>query len=210
MRFKIVAALAVLLPAPAFAVSLGVTGGTLGVGPEIGLPFTPLARLRGNATFLKISHGIDSDGVRYEGKVKLGSVGAMIDLHPFLNGFRISPGVRYNDNRARATATPTTSTSVGGQVFTPAQIGTLSGRAEVNKIAPSLTVGYQSGGLLPGFRFGFEAGALFQGKVKIKRFSSSTGLIPQARLDAERADIQDDVDDYKVYPIVQISLGVGF
>jgi hypothetical protein len=198
------------LPAPAPAASIGVTGGTLGVGPEVAQRFTPLFAVRVNATFLNISHGFDSSDVDYRGKVKLGSVGLIGDIHPFLGGFRISGGVRYNNNKARATATPTASTEIGGQTFTPTQIGTLRGRAEVKDFAPQATIGYQSGGLLPGFRFGIEAGALFQGTVKVKSLTSSGGGVPQARLDAERRDLQDDVDDYKVYPILQISLGFAF
>jgi hypothetical protein len=55
-----------------------------------------------------------------------------------------------------------------------------------------------------------EAGALFQGRVKLNRFTATTSLISAADLERERADLQDDVDDYKVYPILQLTLGYRF
>ena len=208
----VAALLAATVTAPAIAqghFSVGVTGGTLGIGPEIGYRASTKIGVRANATFLNFSHGFDSDDLNYDGKLKLNSFGGMIDFYPFDGGFRVSGGARYNQNKARAVATPTGNASVGGQVFTPAQIGTLTGRATVKDFAPALTLGYGSS-FGSGFTVGFEAGALFQGKVRLRNFTSSTGLIPQARLEAERLDLQDDVDDYKVYPIVQLTLGYRF
>ena len=36
--------------------SIGVTGGTLGIGPEIAYRFSETLGVRGNATFLSLSH----------------------------------------------------------------------------------------------------------------------------------------------------------
>ena len=205
-----------LVSAPAMAAdddnsrfSVGVTGGTLGIGPEVSYRLSEGFGLRANATFLSISHGIDSDGINYDGKLKLGSGGVMLDAYPFGGGFRVSGGLRINGNKARAVATPTTNVDVGGTNYTPAHVGTLSARAVVKDVAPALTLGY-GGGLSGGLAFGVEAGALFQGKVKIRDVKSSTGLIAQADLDREAASIQDDIDNYKIYPIVQLTLGYRF
>lgn len=211
MSPKLLLLAAPLLATPAFAanVSLAVTGGTLGIGPEVGLRLSDRFGLRGNATFLGVGHHFDSSDLDYDGRLKLRSGGAMVDLFPFGGGFRLSAGARYNKNRARVVATPTGNASVGGQTFTPAQIGTLSGTGDVKRFAPAATLGW---GSKPGkgFLFGFEAGALFQGRVRVSNFTSSTGLIPQARIEAERQDVQHDVDKVKVYPIVQIALGWRF
>ena len=55
-----------------------------------------------------------------------------------------------------------------------------------------------------------EAGALFQGKVRINRFTTTSSLIRPADLERERRDLQDDVDKYKVYPILQLTAGYRF
>ena len=156
---------------------------------------------------MSFHHRVKSPGVRYDGRFKLGSAGAMVDLYPFGGGLRISGGARRNANRARAT--PTQAASIGGQTFAPTEIGTLRGRAHVKDFAPALILGYGSG---PGrgFAWGVEGGALFQGRVRLSTVTSSTGLIAQARLDAERDDLQHDINKYKVYPIAQLSVGYRF
>ncbi|HWI85352.1 MAG TPA: hypothetical protein VNT42_03380 [Sphingomonas sp.] len=189
--------------------SVGITGGTLGIGPEIGFRPSSHFGVRANATFLSIHRGFDSDDISYRGKVKLQSGGVMLDAYPFGGGFRVSAGARTNSNKARVIATPTQPTEVGGTLYTPAQIGTLTGHADTKNFAPALTVGY-GGKLREGFHFGVEAGALFEGRVRIRQFQSSSGLISPADLEDERQSIQDDVDKYKVYPILQFIVSYRF
>jgi hypothetical protein len=212
-RTAIAAALALVAANPAQAadgrLSARITAGTLGIGPEIGYRLTDKVGVRGNATFLSFSHNFSSDDIDYDGKPHLRSGGVMIDLFPFGGGFFVSGGARINGNDGRARATPTSNVRVGANTFTPAQIGTLSGDAETKNFAPSLTLGY-SGTMRSGFVAGVEAGALFQGKVRVRNFRSSSNLIPAANLEQERIEVQDDVDDYKVYPVLQLTLGYRF
>ncbi|MDP1025874.1 hypothetical protein Q5H91_01475 [Sphingomonas sp. KR1UV-12] len=199
---------------PASTFTVAVTAGTLGIGPEVGFRFADHIGIRGNATFLGINADYSSDDIDYDGKLKLKSFGAMVDVYPFGGSFRVSGGARINRNYARLNATPSgSSVEVGDDTYTQAQVGTLSGRAEVKKVAPALTLGW-SGSNRRGFMFGFEAGALFQGSVKVRDFTS-TGTLQnnatfRASLEEERRSLQDDVDDYKVYPIVQASIGWRF
>lgn len=104
------ATIAVAAPAAAQTqsggVSVGVTGGTLGIGPELGYRGNSFG-VRANATFLGIGRDVDSDGINYDGDLKLRSFGAMVDFYPFGGGFRISPGARITRNRVELVATPT-------------------------------------------------------------------------------------------------------
>jgi hypothetical protein len=196
-------------------VSIGVTAGTLGIGPEVTARITPLLALRGNATFLGFGHSVDGDDIRYDGDLKLASVGATVDVHPFRNGFRFSGGARYNKNKVRLTATPgaAESVNIGGSTYTGAQIGTLNGDVRVNRFAPTLTLGYASG-RPKGFRFGIDAGVMFEGKPRIRDLRSSgpiaTNASFQDALAREERDIRDDVAKYDIFPIVQLSLGYAF
>lgn len=187
---------------------VAVTGGTLGIGPELSAGLTENLGLRANATFLSVSGDFATSDLDYDGTAKLRSAGLMIDLFPTGGGFHISAGVRTNGNRAEMVATPNRSVTIGNTTYTPAQIGTITGNADVRGVAPQLTLGYRkrSGGLT----VGVEAGALFQGRVNINQFQSSTGLIARADLDRERNALQGDVDKYEVYPVVQLSLGWRF
>jgi len=125
---------------------VAVTGGTLGIGPEVSARISPLIGVRGSATFRGFSHSVNGDDLEYNGKLKLASIGAALDLHPFGNGFRVSGGARYNKNRVKLNATPDASRTVniGGTTYTGAQIGRLDGTVRVKEFTPTLTLGYGS------------------------------------------------------------------
>jgi hypothetical protein len=209
----LIAAIAASVSSPAMAedgkIGVGVTGGTLGIGPEVSIAASDTVSIRANATFLSVSRGFDSSDIDYDGTAKLGSFGLMFDYHIGGGGFRISAGGRINNNRAEVTATPNGPVGINGKVYQPSAIGTISGRGEFKNLAPALTLGY-AGKLNKGLKFGFEAGALLQGSARIKSFKASGGGVLAADLEAERLSLQDDVDDFKVYPIVQLSLGYRF
>ncbi|NJC05146.1 hypothetical protein GGQ97_000939 [Sphingomonas kaistensis] len=221
MRHVLVAACAVAFVAsPALAqtrssaASVGVTGGTLGIGPEIGWRSTNFG-VRGSATLFSLSRGVDSDGIEYDGDLKLRSFGGSLDFYPGGGGFRLSGGVRAGKNRVELTATPaaTTSVEVGDVTYTGAQIGTLSGEVRARKVAPTLTLGY-GGGVGSGVYFGIDAGAMFQGKPKVRSLTAtgpiSTNAAFQTQLANERREIEEDIDNFKVYPILQLGLGYRF
>lgn len=189
-------------------------GGLLGPGPEIGYRATEQLGVRAGANFLSFAKNIKVDDIRYEEQPVLRSGGAMIDFYPFEGGFRVSAGARVNGNKVRAKATPLTSVGVGNQIFTPAQISVLSGVARVRDFAPAVTFGY--GGMLQsGFVVAVEAGALFQGAPRLRDFRSEGGTLSgdpafQAQLERERVELENDIDDYRLYPVVQLSLGYRF
>lgn len=66
----------------------------------------------------------DSDDIDYDGRVRLKSGGIMANVYPLGGGFRISGGVRFNDNGGRATATPSGGVyEIGGKSYIAAQVG---------------------------------------------------------------------------------------
>lgn len=219
MRYLFAAALAAAFVAsPAAAQSgglgVGVTGGTLGIGPEINFRSDNFG-IRGSATFLGISRDVESDGIEYNGDLKLRSFGGSLDFYPGGGGFRVSGGVRVGKNRVELFAQPgaTTTVEVGDATYTGAQIGTLSGEVRPNRVAPTLTIGY-GGGRNAGLYFGIDAGAMFQGAPKVRSLVA-TGPIAsdaafQTQLANERREVEEDIDNFKIYPILQLGLGYRF
>lgn len=195
--------------------SVAVSGGTLGIGPEVTTRISPLLGVRGSATFLSFSHSVDGDEIEYDGDLKLGSVGAALDLHPFANGFRVSAGARYNKNKVKLKATPGSAETVeiGGTTYAGSQIGTLNGSVRVKEFAPTLTLGYGSG-LTRGVTFGIDAGVMFEGKPRIRNLRANGPIASdpsfQSALAREEQDIRDDVEKYDIFPIVQLSIGYAF
>lgn len=221
MRIKVIAiTLASLAATPAAAIlpgtglSVGVTGGTLGVGPEVGYALNPLIGVRASATFLGLSgHGNVSD-YRYTGHAHLGNFGGTVDLHPFLNGFRLSAGVRsIDDNRIRIAGMATGDQTYGGVTYTPAEAGTVSGKIRARSVAPLVTVGYAHT-FLPGISLGIDGGVLFQGHPRVTDIATTgelaTNPAAQDKLNAQIDTLRDRVRDYPYYPVAQISLGYRF
>ena len=190
--------------------TLGLTGGTLGIGPE--LSFRPIENfgVRGNVTWLGFELSEDVDDIEYDGDLGLLSVGAMADWYPFDGGLRISAGVRWNGNDLRLSARPANAVTVGGVTYTPAEIGRLAGTVDANAVAPLVTLGW-GGRLRSGLSVGVEAGFAYQGALKISDLRARGGTLEGdpgllADLEDEEARIEREVESYKYLPVLQVML----
>ena len=185
---------------------IGISGGTNGIAPELGYRAEHLG-LRANGGFLDYSRTENIDGIDYDGKLKLNSLGLLADWYPFAGGFRISAGARSNANKIDLHATPTTNVVIGNVSYTPAQAGNLDGTVDFKSLAPTLTLGY-GGTLARGFTLGFEAGVVMQGSPKLTLVSSGGTLSNNAQflaeLERERQQAEDDAKDFKFWPVVQV------
>ena len=220
MRLPLSIACSLLAAAPAAAipfvpaVTIGATGGTLGIGPEVSYGINPFVAIRGSATFLKGSGHGTSNGYRYNGRAKISNYGASIDVYPLANGFRLSAGARYTrDNRIHFTGRATTTRSYSGVIYTPQQAGTLSGTIRAKKLSPLLSAGYAHAGL-SGLMFGIDGGVMFHGTPKPHDFTATGQLATNPGAQTEYANqqqrVRNGVDGYKYYPILQASIGYRF
>ncbi|MBI3899701.1 MAG: hypothetical protein HY308_15605 [Gammaproteobacteria bacterium] len=193
---------------------LGVKAGTLGFGLEGIYSLSEQFNLRGG--FNKYSHDGDEDasGIRYDGELDLQTAGLMLDWHPFSGTFRISIGIFNNQNEVTLTATPTSDQTIGGSTFTASEIGTLSGKVEFKKTAPYLGIGWGNAvGKGNRFSFNFELGALFQGSADVTLSSDGTladDSTYQAALRTEEQEAEDDLDDFKIYPVIAFGMSYRF
>jgi len=188
---------------------VGITAGTLGIGPEASVALNTTVAVRGNATFFNLSRDFDSDDITYSGKARFRSVGLMVDYHVGGSGFFVSAGARLNKNHVHAYATPTMPIEIGDELYTPRQIGTLHAKADLKPIAPTLSLGY-SGQLTKGLKLGIEAGAMFQGSLRVPSMTASNKGVDREDLDIERRNFEEDAAKYKVYPILQLTAGYHF
>jgi hypothetical protein len=210
-----IAASAVLYAGAAAAqqTSVGVSAGTPGIGLELGYDLNDTIGLRANGNFFSMSKDVESDGTNYDGKLKLFSMGLLGDFYMFDSGFRLTGGAYYNKNRVNLTATPTSNTEIGGTIYTPAEIGSLTGRARYNKFTPYAGLGYTSNRGEPGLSFVFDAGVMFQGRPDITltgngAITSTPGF--QADLERERQEIADDLKWTRFYPAVRLGVVYRF
>jgi hypothetical protein len=199
--------------APSPDITLAVSGGSLGIGPEVGFRPVSTFGLRASASFLGLSHNVDVNDINYDGDLKLQSYGANVDLYPFQSAFRLSAGFRVDRNKIDLTATPTRSVTIGSTIYTPEQIGTIKGEIRAKKLAPTITVGLAKN-RARGFAWSLDAGVMLHGRPKTRRLVTTgqlaTNPLFQNDFARERAEIDDEVDNYKVYPIVQLAVGYAF
>jgi hypothetical protein len=186
---------------------VGVSGGTLGISPEVGYRFSEHAGLRLNGGFLDYDRNEEIDDIEYDGTLKLKSVGLMADFYPFGGSFRLSAGARSSKNGIDLAAEPTGNVEIGDVEYTPAEVGRLDGEVDFKNFAPTVSLGW-GGKFKNGFTVGFEAGVMMQGSPKLSLVSSGGTLSNnQAFLDEleqERQEAEDDADDFKLWPVLQL------
>jgi hypothetical protein len=193
--------------------SVGVTGGTLGLGLEAGYRFNERLGVRANGDSYNYDKTTTSGDFDIDGKAKLKSFGVAVDFYPFGGSFRVSAGLRSNKNKFDGEGAPNAATvDVGGDTYTAAEVGVLTGSARFKKTVPSLTVGW-GGKFNTGLHFGVDLGVMAQGTPKLAASSSGTlasNPTFQASLDDQLAEWQHDVKDYKLWPILQLHLAYRF
>lgn len=183
---------------------------TLGLGLEAGARLNDNFGLRFGGNWL----GFDYDGVEgdldYDADVTLASLGALVDYHPFSGGFRVSGGLRFNFNQADLDGTPTDDIEIGDDVFSPDEVGTLTGDATFDTFAPYLGIGYGATLLEGSLSVGFDLGVMYQGQADVDLDAESGLLSDDAvlldNLAIEEDEVEDDLEDFVVYPVVGLAI----
>jgi hypothetical protein len=193
---------------------IGTTGGKI----EAEYQTIPGLVVRGGYNYFEYGD-IDGtyDNVHYTGDLKLSTLGAFLDWHPFGGSFMLTGGAYIGDKKLELDSSQSSTYTIGGQTFTSAQTGTLHFKGELEKTAPFVGLGWDTTYAGDGhWGFKFIAGAMFTGKPDVHissvggvRTPTQDAAFQQAILDAQ-SDAQDDVNDYKVYPVVEAGLTYRF
>lgn len=196
--------------------AVGAAIGTTGLTAEAHAALSPDIVLRGGYNHLKFG-GVDGDydGVDYEGELDAKMFGVFLDAHPFGNPFFVSAGAYLGDKTVALTSLPTAPVEIGNVTYTPAQVGILEATAEFNDFAPFAGLGWDTT-FRGDRRWGWRvlAGAMFSGEGRVDlvsrggAFSNDPALL--AELAREEADLQDEIDDYQVYPVIQAGITFRF
>jgi opacity protein-like surface antigen len=183
---------------------------TLGLGLEGGARLNENFGLRVGGNWL----GFDYDDIKgeldYDAEVTLASLGALVDYHPFGGGFRLSGGLRFNFNKADLDGTPTDDIEIGDQVFSADEVGTLTGDATFDTLAPYLGIGYGATLLEGSLSIGFDLGVMYQGQADVD-LDAESGLLSddavlQENLAIEEDEVEDDLEDFIVYPVIGLAV----
>lgn len=229
--FSLAALLPACLPAQP-QIGVGVSAGTLGIGPQGAVSITKLSNIRGGANFFSYDDDFTKDGIRYNGSLKLRSVQLTCDQYfPHFGGFHISPGaLLYDGNSGHATAQVPggSSFSLGSTTYYSSNANPVTGTGGIafNKAAPMVLIGFDN--LVPRsnrhFGVNLDLGVVFQGSASAKLNLAGTACLNpaqtaclnasdstvQANVLAEQNKINKDLDPFRYYPIVSLSFSYKF
>ena len=202
-------------PNSAQAAGFGVGGkvSSLGVGGEVVAGLTDFLNLRAGVQGIAWDYDDTYSGIEYEGELELFSGLFLVDLFPAKNNFRISAGFALNQNELTVTGVPTNGTyEINGIRYPSNLVGTLSGAVDFDSFAPYAGLGYGGHfGDSENWGFFMDIGILFQGSPQVSYTASgpiANDPFFQANLEAERKQLEEDIDEYEYYPV--LSMGVFY
>ena len=153
--------------------------------------------------------GGGTEDYEYTADANLSSAYALVDYFPFGQTLRLTGGLMFNFNKADILLTPTNTYSIGGDEYTPDKLGTMSAEISFNKVAPYIGIGLGNPlGGDSGFKFTFDIGTFYQGAPGVDL--SATGLIEPSASPDQEATLENNLDWFKWYPIVQFGLAYKF
>ena len=191
--------------------------GTLGAGLDISKGISESVALRLQANALNYDRDITESDVDYNSDLELKSAGLLLDWHPFRGVFRVSAGAFWNGNEATAVGRPTGGTyEINGVTYPSAAVGSLNGQIDFESVAPYFGIGFASAPKAGrGMTFSFDLGVLYQGEPNVALTAvcgvpGPTCTQLQNDVAAEQASLQEEVSDYKFYPVVSFGIGYRF
>ena len=222
-RLLLGTALAALFAVPAFAqppgrVAVGAQIGTTGLGAEVQVQASPMFTLRAGGDLFKYDEEAETDDYDYTADLDFSTISAFVDLHPFQNPFFVSAGVYLGERGVDVTGRPNQNVVIGGQTFTPTEFGTLVGQADFGSTAPFLGIGWNNTFRTAGpVGFKIVAGATFGSdpSVDLRReggIALPPSIQPQfdAEVEAEEQDLERELEDFKILPVLQAGVTFRF
>jgi len=223
MKFHKIFSIALLSLATATAaqaadIATTVDLGTTGIGLHLTAPVVPKLNARLGLNYATYSYDGHTSSVNYDFKLKLATVDALLDYHPFDGGFRFSAGLVHNGNSIDARSRPDANGNytINGRSYDAAVAGNLIGKVEFRKNAPYLGIGWGNAVKATGWSFGMDLGVAFQGAPKTSlalRGCTAPALICSRLADdaaGENARLAKEVKDFKLYPVLRAGISYRF
>ncbi len=181
--------------------------GTLGVGADIATSFGSRIGFRSGFNFFPTDIDATVSGVPYQIDFASPTFTVMLDLY-VLGPLRVSGGAIYTTDDIVLAGEVTAPVTINATIYSPAQVGTLTGTIITNELSPYAGIGLGNPGRS---RFGFflDLGVAFHGTPGFT-LDTVGGSVSQVDLDAEELSIQDDLANITVYPVVTIGFLIGF
>lgn len=206
-----------LLPVGNAAANIGVGArvSTMGISYEAFFPLTDYLVLRGGISQYDGDYDTEEDGIDYQFDAEYDSKHLYLDIHPFTGKFRITAGIIDNDTRYVGRATLANSYDIGGQTYTPAEVGTLHSVFGWADKGTYVGIGW---GAAPrsgsGFGFSVDIGVLMQDAPDAILFAEGGTLAAdpafQDDIAAEEQTLREELSDFDTYPVISLGISYSF
>jgi len=200
--------------------ALALKVGTLGMGLDLSIPINNKFNVRVNLNGASYSDDTTESGIKYEYDLDLLTAGVLVDYYPMENSqFRVTGGVYYNGNELEMCGKPDVAgITVGNITYTANQVGSLNAKVEFDDVAPYIGIGWGNTVKKGGWSFNADVGIMYQGEPDVTLTPIYGPLITNAGLQApidaqvkiEEAQLQDELDDYKIYPVISVGVTYTF
>ena len=190
--------------------------GTLGFGLDVSMPIKENLALRVNLNGGSYSDTQENDGNDFEGTLDLMTFGALLDYYPYENNFRLTTGVYYNGNEFTGTATPsiTTTIELNDIEYTVNDIAYVNTEVTFNKFAPYIGLGWGNDAKSKGWGVTFDLGLMYHGQAEASLSPEIKDLEKieeiNTAIENEEKSIEDELADYKIYPVVAFGVNYSF
>lgn len=202
------------LPASAENFAVVVKAGSLGYGLDISRPFNESWAARIAFNGVSFDYDIRETDVEYASEIDLRTAGLLLDWHPGGWAFRVTAGVYYNGNEARTSAQPRNGTfTINDRTYNAADVGSFTGTIDFKAAAPYVGIGFGNAGK-KGFKFTIDFGALYQSAPRVDLRTTCDAPAPCAQFEndvqAERRRLQEEIGDFKWWPVIGFGIGWAF
>jgi hypothetical protein len=197
---------------------VGVKAGTLGLGIEGRWEPLPWLDVRLGANQYDYDASGVQAGIDYDATLALDNYFLTGNFHFPMSPFRITAGVFSNGNELQMTSRDTLGTdfNIGGTTFSSADVGTLQSTTSFGSTAPYLGVGYDFE-VLGKVGLNLDFGVLWQGEPSVSLYATGLDTAPapvQAlllpALETERLQLEDEVSNFKAWPVISLSVVYNF
>jgi len=191
---------------------LGVKGGTLGVGMEATWRPIPFFDLRAGGNTFTYDTDDSYSGVEYDVDLDMQTFFATANLRMPTSPFRLSAGLYSNGNKLALASRDSATYEIGDMTYTAGEVGSLTGSIGFDSTAPYLGVGADFR-IANRFGLNLDLGVLWQGSARVG--VGVTGPIASdptfmMDLETERLQLEEDLDDFKAYPVASLGFSWNF
>jgi len=197
---------------------VGLKAGTLGLGVEGRWNALPWLDVRVGVNSFEYDDDGSQAGVSYDATFSLDSFYATGNFRFPLSPFRVTAGIVSNGNEFAMVSQDSGDVfiDIGDDTFNTADVGTLQSVTSFSDTAPYVGVGYDFE-IFGKVGLNLDFGVLWQGEPEVTLEATGLDTAPPAvqtalavELENERFELEDEMSDFKAWPVLSIGFVYNF